>query len=485
MAQIVSEKERRRVRRRERNQASESRHAQPVYSLSADSSSSLLLRHVQPYLFEYNSQAKGRWLGQPVLAMLQAEYGSFPADYWPYALASGRLLVNGQIAEPNHVLKNGDKLSHWVHRHEPPVLGESITILAETPNVLVVSKPATVPIHPCGAFRYNSLPFLLERQLSSELGIKDSGLQKGPAASSPNFLVVHRLDRLTSGVVILAKSPEAARELRVDFDSGFTRKVYLARVAGDFGSKLDERWRRDTLDTEESIGWAYEGLPCDENNSRRGDDAHPEFSWITVQQPIRCTSHRDGAHECACSNPSVASLPPADDYKAARTMFRKLEFNGTSSLVECHPKHGRTHQIRLHLQFLGYPIANDPDYGPSAPGFKFRCDNLSLSQDNDIRHSTGDDDEVQCAPSIASYALPRGPNECLEAFVARTCVWCSREGLNTLVDLRDRYEPNDRKVLLRSCIWLHAWRYSCLVSSEGSTKWEYEAPPPDWAQLGK
>lgn len=44
-------------------------------------------------------------------------------------------------------------------------------------------------------------------------------------------------------------------------------------------------------------------------------------------------------------------------------MFRKLSFNGVSSVVECRPVHGRTHQLRLHLQFLGHPIANDPCYG--------------------------------------------------------------------------------------------------------------------------
>lgn len=341
MAQIVSEKERRRIRRRERNQASESRHSQPTYTFSVMSSSSVLLRHVKPYLFEYNSQAKGRWLGKPVLAMLQADYGSFPGDYWPYAMAAGRVLVNGQCVEPTHNLLNGDKLSHWVHRHEPPVLGDSISILAETPDILVVNKPATVPIHPCGAFRYNSLPFLLENQLSSEFTNEDGALHNvaaaTPQAPSSRFLVVHRLDRLTSGVVILAKTPEAARDLRVDFDSGLTRKVYLARVAGDFGSQLDELWRRDNLNAEGSVGWAYEGPLFNGHKSGYEGGAKPENPWIAVQQPIRCLSHRDGAHECACSDPSVTSIAPADDFKAARTVFRKLEFDGTSSIVECHP----------------------------------------------------------------------------------------------------------------------------------------------------
>jgi 23S rRNA-/tRNA-specific pseudouridylate synthase len=490
----ATEKERKRDRRRERNTVAESRRTQVMYRFTAGSSSSLPLRHVEPYVFEYTSQAKGRWAGQPLLAILAAEYGSFPEAYWPHALASGRVLVNGARVEPAYALKHGDALSHWVHRHEPPVLGERILILADTPGLLVVSKPATVPMHPCGAFRYNSLPFLLEAQLAAEVSNKTSVphveaataaeetvLQATPQSSK--LLIVHRLDRLTSGVVLLAKTPEAARELQADFDGGQAQKVYLARVAGNFGSDLDERWRRETLATEESIGWTFEDLPPSRSRSSSASEAAPDSPWIAVQQPIRCLSHRDGAHECAEADPAVTVFTSTDTREAgaktARTMFRKLAFHGTTSLVECRPTHGRTHQIRLHLRFLGYPIANDPDYGPPKEGSGIDVANAALAQDDDV--SQIEDSVNLGASALQWYAQSRRADESLEAFVVRTCVWCNRNEAGFSVCSGERRGPNDRTKLMRDCIWLHAWRYSCFADNDGALKWEFEAPPPAWA----
>ncbi|CAN0256034.1 unnamed protein product, partial [Hapterophycus canaliculatus] len=107
------------------------------------------------------------------------------------------------------------------HRHEPPVAGGDITIVSETEGEIAVDKPCTVPIHPCGSYRFNTLFYILQRQ-RPDLSLR----------------VCHRLDRLTSGLTILAKTAERAGVIQKQIGSGATRKTYLARVSGDFGRRL-------------------------------------------------------------------------------------------------------------------------------------------------------------------------------------------------------------------------------------------------------
>jgi hypothetical protein len=189
-----------------------------------------------------------------------------------------------------------------------------------------------------------------------------------------------------------------------DLRAGFTSKTYLARVNGDFGSGLTEieGWRRDmsSLKEEDSLGWALdddeeEGIGGGGNGGGGGDggiafivNRVQQGATLKLSQPISCISQVDGVYECpfASQDPSThttssnkqdssssssSSLPtaaatgrkPSALWKEAATLFRKLSFNGKTSVVEVKPLHGRTHQIRLHLQFLGHPIANDPCYG--------------------------------------------------------------------------------------------------------------------------
>lgn len=104
-----------------------------------------------------------------------------------------------------------------------------------------------------------------------------------------------------------------------------------------------------------------------------GSNSGASGGVVRVQHPIACVSHKDGVYRCAFDdhpNPTTATtttttevVDAVDDAKVATTLVRKLSFNGKTSLVEVKPVHGRTHQIRLHLQWLGHPIANDPCYG--------------------------------------------------------------------------------------------------------------------------
>jgi len=188
------------------------------------------IRVVRPYPFTFATFAKQRWLGRTVLDIYDTEFGSYPKCYYEAAIKEGRILVNGEKVDCEYIVKGNDELAHVVHRHEPAVevaptqegCPESpcIKVIHEDDNLIVVDKPCTVPIHPCGGYNLNSLFHILSEQNPSLKG---------------SLFNVHRLDRLTSGLTILAKSSETATVLgKCIMIRDKCHKVYLARVKGKF-----------------------------------------------------------------------------------------------------------------------------------------------------------------------------------------------------------------------------------------------------------
>ena len=105
---------------------------------------------------------------------------------------NGRFQLNMEIIDEKDLetrkLKDGDLFSSKEHRHEPPIIGQQPTIIHEDEKFYVVDKPSSYPIHPVSQYRHNSLIFILAREFKAD------------------YHVVHRLDRLTSGLVIMAKT---------------------------------------------------------------------------------------------------------------------------------------------------------------------------------------------------------------------------------------------------------------------------------------
>jgi 23S rRNA-/tRNA-specific pseudouridylate synthase len=254
----------------------------------------VLLREIEPYVYEFTTHVKQRWINQTVLQVYVSEFGSTYGStenatlYFEAAIKQERLQVlatatasnkaNGQLwkdpvdEQPqqyrlpakkdkqkqlprilltpdqclSYTLQSGDVVIHKLHRHEPAVMIENyhkisgeinssdakqiVRIIADTNELLVVDKPSTLPVHPCGAYHYNSLVKILEDQ------------------SNHQILPIHRLDRLTSGLVLFGKTREAvARWTRAlqphrshssdctdELASEACQKLYLARVRGRF-----------------------------------------------------------------------------------------------------------------------------------------------------------------------------------------------------------------------------------------------------------
>ncbi|CAF0783331.1 unnamed protein product [Brachionus calyciflorus] len=252
------------------------------------------LRKVYPYFFGWNTTAKERWFGRTLLDIYKSEFSRATVNQSiQHLIETGKIRCNGQIKPLDYKIKNGDRISHIKHRHEIPVLADKIKIIHEDENFLVVDKPCSIPIHPCGKYRYNSLSIILTKEMGYS-----------------NLRTMYRLDRLTSGLVILGKNLQSGLLVDKHIKERTAIKTYLCRVAGEFPAEK-----------------------------------------VIVNKPLDCASKKIGLY-----------WVDEEKGKESLTEFERVSYNGKSSVVKCRPKTGRTHQIRIHLQYLGYPIVNDPLY---------------------------------------------------------------------------------------------------------------------------
>ncbi|VEL30925.1 unnamed protein product [Protopolystoma xenopodis] len=125
-------------------------------------------RWVYPYWFTFTAYAKRRWIGHSLVDILSSEFRSNNEELVMSRCQSGLISVNGKAVEPDYVIKDSDKITHRVHRHELPVLRMGIEILHEDENILVINKPPSIPVHACGKYNINSLVHILAK----DYGIK-------------------------------------------------------------------------------------------------------------------------------------------------------------------------------------------------------------------------------------------------------------------------------------------------------------------------
>ena len=198
--------------------------------------SPLFLRLLDPYLYTFTSHAKARWVGRSLLDVYATEFGSYPESYYRAAIDQGRILVSDRKVTPSYCIQRSDVLCHVVHRHEPAVAVSSpeapfISIVGETSTLLAVDKPATLPVHPCGGYHQNSLIPLLERSLA----VANENNNNNQSGSFQKLYTIHRLDRLTSGLTVLAKTSHEAQVWgKAIQQRHLCEKIYLARVRGRF-----------------------------------------------------------------------------------------------------------------------------------------------------------------------------------------------------------------------------------------------------------
>ncbi len=241
--------------------------------------------------------------GQRIDNFLRTQLPGVPKGRLYRLLRRGEVRVNGGRVRAEYRLAEGDEVRVPPARIRaagaPPREKQAIRILEqvlyEDKRLLVINKPSGVAVHGGSGISHGVIELL--RHARPELS--DLGL-------------VHRLDRETSGCLVIAKRRSALRALHVKFREGQVEKNYLALVVGD---------------------WQF-GEQC-------------------IDAPLVVTNRKGGERHVVVRK----------DGKPARTLVRLSRTYSKYSLLQCSPETGRTHQIRVHLQSVGFPIAGDVRYG--------------------------------------------------------------------------------------------------------------------------
>jgi len=220
-------------------------------------------------------------------------------------IRDGFVRLNDSTSRPRQIVRGGDK----IELTEPPLekiemLPEVIPleILFEDDDLVVINKPPGLVVHPGAGHREHTLVNALLNHCATLSGI---GGKERPG-------IVHRLDKETSGCLVVAKNDPTHRDLSKQFAARTVEKIYLALVAGK------------------------------------------------LRKPAGAIEGKIGRHPVHRKQMSATTLRG----RVAKTEYRVVRSSDRATLIECRLHSGRTHQIRVHLHHLGHAVLGDKIYAP-------------------------------------------------------------------------------------------------------------------------
>ncbi|HDV6099230.1 TPA: RluA family pseudouridine synthase [Staphylococcus pseudintermedius] len=236
-----------------------------------------------------------------ILPEFNSEWSRSQLQEW---IKEGLIEVNGKAVKSNYKLKLGDRIEITEKEVvEADIQAENLNldIYYEDDDVAIVYKPKGMVVHPSPGHYTGTLVNGVMYQIKNLSGINGE-IRPG---------IVHRIDKDTSGLLMVAKNDVAHRSLVEQLMAKTVKRKYIALVHG-----------------------------------------HIPHEFGTIDAPIgRNKNDRQ-------------SMAVVDDGKEAVTHFNVIETFKNYTLVECELETGRTHQIRVHMKYIGYPLVGDPKYGP-------------------------------------------------------------------------------------------------------------------------
>jgi 23S rRNA pseudouridine1911/1915/1917 synthase len=193
-----------------------------------------------------------------------------------------------------------------------------LPVIYEDGSVIVIDKPAGVLTHAKGALNTEAT---VANFISTKLDHKPRSNRDG---------IVHRLDRATSGVIITAKNDDALKQLQKQFSQRKTKKIYLAVV-----------------------------------------DGQPESEQAIIDVPIERNPKKPQTFKTG-----LKGKPAQTEYKVVKTVSKN---NKTYSLLELKPRTGRTHQLRVHLNYINTPVVGDNIYGKAGERMYLHAKSLEIT----------------------------------------------------------------------------------------------------------
>lgn len=267
--------------------------------------------------------------GMMLLDYLCERFNYHSRDKWKENIKNGEIEINGRLADAKVTLFPGDQIAYVTTKRAEPKVPKNIPILFEDKDLLIVNKPAHIPVHPGGKYLQNTLISLLRSQ----------------AKKSDLLILAHRLDRETSGVCVINKTPLAKEKMYWKF---FNREVDKKYWALTWGTPNPRKGKIDI-----PIGAAtLKGKP-DLSQIRIKQMARGYKSKkATTKYKVLSTSWFEQSHWSPPEWPDILKVQNAGEHR------------WPISLVECEPQTGRTNQIRVHLAEIGCGIVGDKLYDP-------------------------------------------------------------------------------------------------------------------------
>jgi 23S rRNA pseudouridine1911/1915/1917 synthase len=249
--------------------------------------------------------------GWTVVEFLSHRFKYHPPERWTHRVEDGRVRVNGECVAKGHRVRKDDVVSYTIIHAEPPV-DWRYDVVYEDDDLLAISKSGNIPVHACGVYIKNTLITHL-RSLYGQISL------------------AHRLDRETSGLLLLTKNIRAARALSGMFEKGQVSKSYIAVVHG--------RVEAGSFEVDAPIG---------------------KVEYKRVDRPV------DGIATVAAAGGQGNYFPRRiidfENGKPARTRFEVLRRGDGYTVLNVQPTTGRTNQIRVHLHHVGHPLLGDKTY---------------------------------------------------------------------------------------------------------------------------
>ncbi len=267
--------------------------------------------------YAYTTIISSKYLGQTLLSHLASLYPHSTPQAWQQKLNNGEVTLNGVAATGSEAVTLGQTLvwnrPPWIEPDAP----RHFEVLFEDPHLLAVDKPGGLPTLPGGGFMENTLLRLVQKQAA-------------------NANPVHRLGRATTGIVLFAKTQEAASNLFANWNTPKIQKIYRALA---------------------------------QNKAQ-----HDVYEILT---PIGLVPH-----------PLIGSVWAANPSgKPSKSLAKVISRTAGTTTFEVSLHSGRPHQIRIHLASIGHPLVGDPLYGPTGQPWKFSPASPAM-------------EDISCTPTI-------------------------------------------------------------------------------------
>lgn len=243
---------------------------------------------------------------------------------WSRLIEEGRVSLNGKSAAADVSLNEGDVIRYDASGIPEPPVDSQVEVVLEDSMLLAVNKPGNLPCHPGGRYFNHTLWALVKERF----GI-------------PDPVLINRIDRETSGLVLIGKTPAAAHNLWKQFAAHTVIKRYTVFVEGLFPEQVG------------ASGWLS-----------------PDHASV-IRKKRRFVAGEHGGSA------------PEPDAEWAETQLDRIQICDGFSVVNAQPRTGRLHQIRATLLSLGFPVVGDKLYGVDETAFIRFCEDSLVARDRE------------------------------------------------------------------------------------------------------